>query len=595
MRGRRSGRSKGRKGRTLTRKGRVRTGRKAITNHRGTKKRTSGLRKKRTTNQRTRKQWNRKNRTSRKIGGGLVDIKRNLEQINEVYGDNRVLIIGGGPVGLFIAYYILSTREDYHVTLVDKRYAVTRDAVVIIQNNILSETIPGGVSNNSSYLINDILLEQIILHGCHHYSKPWTLRTANDILRSDMGNDDYDNLINKIGNVDKPYTGDQTSCRTPDQKEEMYRRGEVPGGLSLPINILQDILIRLLATYFGDGDAPRWIQLDLGVDATYSEYLKLLKDLNYKIIMPCIGIINENFRNMRSSGRTSKEEFTSLQTLIDINYYMEDVINDRHYVHMSDSPEDLHYGYICQVVLRDGSVYGNEIDNMMVVDGDGDKSMGCAGEDICSHFTDQNHSFIQSIDKINTQYQNQIRLFPKRSYNIEDNEKLALGLVLTNPKMNINDLEFAFFSALNRFGISSNDIISFHKVQQWGWRGDQINGFPIHKYTPDIEKLPYRVGESQVFPIGDMLYPHHFFTGAGIGRGMVMAANSFEICSGKPKDNYLDRIQSIIAEADESTKEISRRDSPDTYLVSDRNESLVIPTRKNLITGSRGENIGFEY
>jgi hypothetical protein len=92
-----------------------------------------------------------------------------------------------------------------------------------------------------------------------------------------------------------------------------------------------------------------------------------------------------------------------------------------------------------------------------------------------------------------------------------------------------------------------------------------------------------------------MLYPHHFFTGAGIGRGMVMAANSFEICSGKPKDNYLDRIQSIIAEADESTKEITRRGSPDTYLVSDRNKSLVIPTRKNLITGSKGENIGFEY
>ena len=67
--------------------------------------------------------------------------------------------------------------------------------------------------------------------------------------------------------------------------------------------------------------------------------------------------------------------------------------------------------------------------------------------------------------------------------------------------------------ALERMGIPNNEIEKIANIS---------NPFPIDKYNPDLDHLPYIIlreerdiylsnDSSIVYPVGDTLYPRHFF------------------------------------------------------------------------------------
>ena len=95
----------------------------------------------------------------------LLDYLRRVE--------DKILILGGGPVGLFAAHYILTYYPDTHVVLAEKRPTYKRNQVINIGPNILREQrllfdIPGETDRGrwqrsaahaaSSYVIHDDIL-----------------------------------------------------------------------------------------------------------------------------------------------------------------------------------------------------------------------------------------------------------------------------------------------------------------------------------------------------------------------------------------------------------------------------------------------------
>ena len=193
-------------------------------------------------------------------GGGLDDLVTNIVDLKERTRMTS-LILGSGPVGLFLAYYILKNTIDVGVVLADFRLGyrkglAKRGQVVIIQNQILSARIPrinreGGIEHN--YLIDDDLLQQLINLGCHHYEGPAVLR--NNHTPPFVNSDSSLNRAFPRGYENIPYTEDQTNCIIPPQGEsgiDYYRMTDEmgnprnPGGISIPINTLQLLLIQML-------------------------------------------------------------------------------------------------------------------------------------------------------------------------------------------------------------------------------------------------------------------------------------------------------------------------------------------------------------
>ena len=601
----------------------------------------------------------------------------------------KVLIMGGGPVGLYLANYILSRNllrpdDTYHVVLIDKRFNQTRDQVVIIQNDIISGIITahstpfGYYYNGASHqdwitkngphnIINDELLTELIKYSCHQFDAPLHLRNINGSVRNSMASTPQElqeyHTISTNSISQKPYTADQTGCKIPYKSTDYYRRignTGIPGGLTIPINKLQ----YLLTTLNLQDKYSEWYTFVL-MDKNkqiYESFMKSLISIGFDIVHCAIGS-PENIVSPKGSRRS---ELGVLNYVYDIQHFYENIVRDKHPVkyQKTDGTQVDCWGQVCQIKLKEYSDAGKEFEGILLNSQNLSKSFGCSNTDSChwikndltsnnvqnKHrlFAKRNKNLskmlqgiattdmdvdtnineitvfvsepntkssrivinqtktitdlmdeiekktnikknkqilywngvrisealefapetpIFSITSFDVNFENEmkIQLFRKGvdGLNIDLNESITtdydlyLGLVLTNkydPKNleQYNYIVMHIILALERMGIPNNEIEKIANIS---------NPFPIDKYNPDLDHLPYinLRGEERdiylsndssiVYPVGDTLYPHHFFSGAGVGRGFVASAFAFESCV---------RLDNIIKEnKDKSNKNIA--------------------------------------
>jgi len=281
-------------------------------------------RKTRNKSRKTNKFSNRKRKSKSKMKGG-VQIRRTtalapvagtftaiLDNIRTK--DNKILIMGAGPVGLFTAYYLLKHYPDTHIVLGELRKLYNRNQVINIDPKIISRKNEAG-----EYVIDDELLTEFITFGCKHYNLPWSFRFSDKApsipdrdsslarLRRNPIRDISHVLPPNFRGPDQPtnstqipFTGDQTRCVEPKHEgknmAEMmayYREEGNNLSLSLPINAIQIILTRLISE---QRYSDRFDFLDF-YDISKEGYeipqiIDMLADLEFPIIIPNLGIQN---------------------------------------------------------------------------------------------------------------------------------------------------------------------------------------------------------------------------------------------------------------------------------------------------------------
>ena len=274
----------------------------------------------------------------------LLDYLRRVE--------DKILILGGGPVGLFAAHYILTYYPDTHVVLAEKKPAYKRNQVINIGPNILREQrllfdIPGETDGErwqrsaahaaSSYVIHDDILKEFMKYGCKMYRLPWDFRETSVVPEgpSDeeggaepapapepalvqsvavkevfnnrvvqqyrypdiQGSSEFADDAFDLGQV--PLTADQTRCVDPmgenpeniQEKLDEYRRDTNELSISLPIDAIQYILTKLL----NSGTNSRrfhYLEFDMieeKLNKTVPEILRELSNLKFPIVLPALG------------------------------------------------------------------------------------------------------------------------------------------------------------------------------------------------------------------------------------------------------------------------------------------------------------------
>lgn len=358
----------------------------------------------------------------------------------------KVLIMGGGPVGLYLANYILSRNllrpdDTYHVVLIDKRFSQIRDQVVIIQNDIIDTVLPAHATplgyyfqgnlpqdwiarNGEHRIINDELLEELIKYSCHQFDAPLHLRTIDGSIRTSMANtaqelQEYSYVSSDIIS-ERPYTADQTGCKIPYNDIEYYKRigsTGIPGGLTIPINKLQYLLTTLnLKDKYTEWYTFVLMDKDREV---YESFMKSLTELNFDIVHCAIGS-PENIVSPRGTRRT---ELPVLDYVFGIQYFYNNIVKDKHSVKYQkvDGSEVDCWGQVCQIKLKEHSEAGKEFTGILLNSQNVSKSFGCANSDSCT--------WIKSAFRVNN-VQNKHRLFAKRNKNLS--KKLEQDSITTN-------------------------------------------------------------------------------------------------------------------------------------------------------------------
>ena len=224
--------------------------------------------------------------------------------------DNKILIMGAGPVGLFAAYYLLKHYPDTHIVLGELRKVYNRNQVINIGPTIISRKNAAG-----QYVIDDQLLTEFIIFGCKHYKPPLSFIFSDKqpsipdrdsslarLLRNpirDISSDLPPNFRGPDQSTQIPFTGDQTRCVEPKHEgksmEEMrayYREEGNNLSLSAPINAIQMFLTRLLGNQRYSDRFDFFDFYDISKEEGYEipQIIDMLSDLKFPIIIPALGI-----------------------------------------------------------------------------------------------------------------------------------------------------------------------------------------------------------------------------------------------------------------------------------------------------------------